>query len=54
MTYDRSVVFSVYYVFSTNKPDSHDINEILLKVALNILTLTITPIIFTYTVAPLL
>jgi hypothetical protein len=30
-------------VFSTNKTDHHDINEILLKVVLNTITLTLTP-----------
>ena len=36
MTCGRSVVFS------TNKTDRHDINEILLKVALNTITVTLT------------
>jgi len=31
----------MYYISSTNKTDHHDITEILLKVALNTLTLTI-------------
>ena len=39
VTCSRSVVS---LVFSTNKTDCHDITEILLKVALNILTLNIT------------
>jgi hypothetical protein len=39
----RSMVFSGYYRFpSTNKTDRHDITEILLKVASNIITLTLT------------
>ena len=37
MSCDRSVVFSGYSVSSTNKTDLHDIAELLLKVALNIL-----------------
>ena len=39
----RSVVFSGYstLVSSTNKTDQHDIAEILLKVALNTITLTL-------------
>ena len=40
MTCNRSVVFSGYSVFSTNKTDRHDIAEILLQVALNAITLT--------------
>jgi hypothetical protein len=32
----------VLVVFSTNKTDSHDITEILLKVALNTITITLT------------
>jgi hypothetical protein len=36
------VVFSGTPVSSTNKTDSHDIPEILLKVALNTITLTLT------------
>ena len=39
MTYGRSVVFSVYSVLA-NKTDRHDITEVLLKVALNTITLT--------------
>ena len=35
MNCNRSVVFSGYADVSTNKTDSHDIAEILLKVALN-------------------
>jgi hypothetical protein len=31
--YDRSVIFSRYYIFFTNKTDYHDITEILLNVA---------------------
>jgi hypothetical protein len=38
VTCGRSVVFSGY---STNKTDHHDIAEILLKVALNTMTLTL-------------
>jgi hypothetical protein len=37
------VVFSGYYGFSSiNKTDRHDITEILLKVALNTIALTLT------------
>ena len=36
----KSVVFSGYSGFPTNKTDRHDITEILLKVSLNTLTLT--------------
>jgi hypothetical protein len=39
----RSVVFSGFSVSSTNKTDRHDIAEILLKVALNTITLTCNP-----------
>jgi hypothetical protein len=35
-------------VFSTNKTDCHDLNEILLKVALNTITLTLYLIVGTY------
>ena len=35
VTRDRSVVFSGYSVFPTNKTDRHNITEIVLKVALN-------------------
>jgi len=42
VTCDRSVVFSGPPVSFTNKTDRHDITEILLKVALNTLTLTLT------------
>jgi len=35
VTGDRSVVFSGYSGFLTNKTDIHDITEILLKVALS-------------------
>jgi hypothetical protein len=38
VTCDRSEVFSVY---STNKTDRHDITEILLRAALNTITLTL-------------
>ena len=40
VNYGRSVVFSGYSVSSDNKTDCHDIAEILLKVALNTITLT--------------
>jgi hypothetical protein len=40
VTCDRSVVFSGTPVSSINKTDRHDITEILLKVALNTITLT--------------
>ena len=39
MTYDRSVVSPGTPGSSTNKTDRHDIAEILLKVALNIITI---------------
>ena len=42
MTYDRSVVFSGTPVSFTNKTDRHDTTELLLKVALNTITLPIT------------
>ena len=42
VTCDRSVVSS------TNKTDSHDITEILLKVALNPITLARTPFIIVF------
>ena len=42
MTCDRLIVFSGHSVSSTNKIDRHDKTEILLKVMLSILTLTIT------------
>jgi hypothetical protein len=42
VTWDRSVVFSGPPLSSTNKIDRHDITEILLKVALNTITLTLT------------
>jgi hypothetical protein len=45
LTCDRSVVFSGTPVSSTNKTDSHDIAEILLKVTINIIALTLTSII---------
>jgi hypothetical protein len=35
-------------VFSTNKTDHHDITEMLLKVALNTLTLTLNKYFFTF------
>ena len=41
VTCDRSVVFLGYCISPTNKADSHDITDILLKVALNIITLTL-------------
>ena len=43
MTGDRSVVFSGTPVSSTNKSDHHDITEILLKMTLNTIILTLTP-----------
>jgi len=42
VTCGRSVAFSGTPVSSTNKTDHHDITEILLKVALN--TITLTPV----------
>jgi hypothetical protein len=42
MTFDRSVVFCGYSVSSTNKTDHHDIAEILLKMALNTIAITLT------------
>ena len=42
MTCDMSVVFSGYSGFLHYKTDRHDITEILLKVALNTITLTIS------------
>jgi hypothetical protein len=42
VTYDRSVVFSGTPVSFTNKTDRHDTTELLLKVALNTITLPIT------------
>ena len=39
VTCGRSVVFSEYSVSSTNTTDRHEISEILLKVALNIINL---------------
>jgi len=47
VTYGKSVVFS------TNKIDRSDLTEILLKVALYIITLTITPCFFLRFAAPL-
>jgi hypothetical protein len=44
LLFDRSVVFSVYSVSSTNKIDRHDITEIVLKVVLN--TITLPPLHF--------
>jgi len=41
VTCDRSVIFTEYSGFFTNKTESHDITEILLKVVLN----NINPII---------
>jgi hypothetical protein len=46
ITCDRVVVFSFYSitpVSSTNKNGRHDIAEILLKVALNIIAITLNP-----------
>jgi hypothetical protein len=40
VTCSRSVAFQCITVSSTNKTDQHDITEILLKVALNTITLT--------------
>jgi hypothetical protein len=40
LTCDRSVVFQAIPVSSTNKTDSDDITEILLKVALNTINQT--------------
>jgi hypothetical protein len=45
VTCDTSVVFSEYSGSSTNKTDRRDIAEILLKVALNTITLTPTYLI---------
>jgi len=42
LTYDRSVVVPGTPVSSTNKADSHDITERLLKVALSNISLTRT------------
>ena len=55
MICDRSVVLSGTPVSSPNKTDRHDITEVLLKVALNTITLTLTlfllllqdPVLFT-------
>ena len=41
VTCGRSVVFFRYFDSSTNKTDHHDITEILLKVALNTITLAL-------------
>ena len=41
----RSVVFPGTSVSSTNKTDRNDITEILLKVALNTIALTVTPLL---------
>ena len=41
VTSDRSMISQGTPVFSTNKADHYDITEILLKVALNIITLTL-------------
>jgi hypothetical protein len=43
VTCDKSVVFSGYYVSTTNKTDRHDVAEILLKVALIIIQPTNQP-----------
>jgi hypothetical protein len=49
VTCDRSVFFSFGTpVTSTNKTDRHDITEILLKVALDNITLTIPPLFVVY------
>ena len=45
-TFGKSVVFSGTPVSSTNKTDRHDIIEILLKVALNNITLALTKTLF--------
>ena len=42
MTYDMSVVFTGTPISSTNKTDRHDKTEILLKMALDIITITLT------------
>ena len=44
VTCGRSVVLSRYSGFTNNKTDCHNITEILLKVALN--TITLTPVYF--------
>jgi hypothetical protein len=41
VTCNRSVVFSGYSGFSTNKTDCHNITEILLKVVLNTINLNL-------------
>ena len=46
VTYGRSVVFSGYSGFPWKKTDHHDIAEILLKVALNTITLTPDNVVF--------
>jgi hypothetical protein len=43
VTYGKLVVFYGCLVSSTYKTDCHDIAEISLKVALNTITLTLTP-----------
>ena len=49
MTCDRSLYFPDTSVFSTNKTDSHDIAEIVLKVALSAIPLTLsTRVIFQF------
>jgi len=51
VTCDRSVVFFGYSaVSSTNKTDRHDITVILLKMALNTITLTLAKENYTVTV----
>jgi hypothetical protein len=45
VTWDKSVVFSVYSVSSTNKSDLHISTEILLKEAINAIALHQTPIL---------
>jgi hypothetical protein len=48
VTFGRSVVFSVYLVPSINEIDGHDLTQILWKVALNTITLSITLKIMIY------
>ena len=48
MTCGRSGVFSAYLVSSINKTDRHNITEIFLKVALNTITLSLTPFLVLY------
>jgi hypothetical protein len=44
VTFDRSVVFSVYFGFLPNKTERNDITEILLKVALSTIKPTNQPL----------